>query len=324
MCLVKVQSKNKYMVRNHNLKNYTRLYDLAIIDNIDNKLVIRYFEVMSKFNYKKRNFKNNVVEYARIVPELEIELVNDRFTKYLACESVRHTKRIKRWRIFTGSYGLQQYHQAIYIDNLDEKLKGTIYQYVPLKKIIEYLGNDRINLLSLLKKAEYPSFELLVKAQLYNLALECPEKFNEKGSFEKRFGLSKEYYNFMKKHNINYLQLQVLKLIKRKNIKIVNRILKLGVDNINRIEKVAQYVDLIKLEKYSRKYRNFSISSYLDYLTNLEKLEVPFMADTYTTLKSKSSASAPSSINNSNTSSITSFGRASGLSILLTTTIGLT
>ena len=75
---------NQYDVRRCNLKNYFFLYDLAIIDNIDNKLVLRYFEVLRKYEYKKRRFKDDIVEYARIIPELGIELVNNRFFKCLS------------------------------------------------------------------------------------------------------------------------------------------------------------------------------------------------------------------------------------------------
>lgn len=268
---------NQYDVRRSNLKNYFFLYDLAMIDNINNKLILRYFEVRRKYNYKKRRFDDDVVEYARIVPELDIELVNDRFVKYMAFEKVYHTKRIKKWRMFTGMYGLSQYYKSIYLENMNEKLKGTIYQYAPIVDAVIYLGNNKLDFKKVLEKAKYPSFELLIKAGLFNLALDCPEKFNIKGSFEKKFGVSKDYYSFMKKHDISYLQLQVLKLVKRKNMYKINRILKIGFNNIEIINKVSKYVDLIKLEEYSKKQINFTISSYLDYLRNLEKLEVPFL-----------------------------------------------
>lgn len=266
---------NQYDVRRSNLKNYFFLYDLATLDNVDNKLIVRYFEVYRKYDYETRRFKDDISEYARIVPELDIELVNDRFVKYLSSERVYHTKRIKKWRVFTGMYGLGQYYKAIYLDNIDEKTKGTIYQYAPLKEAMQYLGNNKVNFLKLLGKAQYPSFELLMKAGLYKLAVNCPESFNGKGSFEKRFGVSKDYYNFMKKHDISENELDVLKLIKRKNINIINKLLKMSNNNIDDLEEANKYINLIKLEKYSKKQSKFSLFSYLDYIRNLEKLDVP-------------------------------------------------
>ena len=265
---------NQYDVRRSNLRNYFFLYDLAFIDNVDNKVVIRYFEIKRAYDYKKRRFNDDIVEYARIVPELELELASDRFSKYMSSERVYHTKRIKRWRIFTGRYGLQQYYKSIYLDNMKDKLKGTQYEYAPLAEAIEYLGNNRIDFLKLLEKAKYPSFELLMKMGLYKLAVEYPEKFNGKGSFEKRFGINKTYYNFMKKHNISYKELYILKKIKMANIAIIRDILKMS-DSIEDLETVSGYIDLIKLKEYSKKQKRFSIYNYLDYISNLQKLDIP-------------------------------------------------
>jgi hypothetical protein len=277
---------NQYKVKRGNLKNYFFLYDLAVIDNIDNKIVLRYFEVLRKYHYETRRFKDNVVEYARIIPELDIELANDRFVKYLATEKIWHTKNIKKWRVFTGMYGLPQYYKAVYTNNINEKVKGTKYQYSQIQEAIEYQQNkkkelldiirdNKVNVLYTLKKAENPSFELLMKAKLYKLALECPEEFNIKGSFEKRFGVKKEYYNFMEKNNISYDELRVLKLIDRPNISIIRRLLKLSNSNVDDLKKVSTYVNLIKVEEYSKKQKDFSITIYLDYIDNVKKLNVP-------------------------------------------------
>ena len=157
---------------------------------------------------------------------------------------------------------------------MKEKIKGTIYEYAPLVDAINYLGNNKIDFLKLLEKAKYPSFELLMKMGLYKLAIECPERFNGGGSFEKRFGVNKTYYNFMKKHNISYNELCILKIIKRANIAIIRDILKMS-DRINDLESVSKYIDLIKLKEYSKKQKKFSIYSYLDYIRNLQKLDIP-------------------------------------------------
>ncbi len=274
----------QYYVRANNTKKHFFLYDLAVVDNIDNKLILRYFEVMRSYNHKIRRFTDSVAEYARIVPELGIELVNDRFVKYMAMERVYHTSKIKKWRVFSGMYGLGQYYKSVYLENISEKVKGTQYEYSQLKEAIEYKQNkpkektkdifrheDKV--LEILKKAKVPSFELLMKAGLYELALDNPKQFNIKGNFEKRFGIGKEYYSFMKKHNITTNELNILIEIKRKNIKIIRGILQMG--NIADIEKASKYVKLDKLLEYSKKYKNFSISSYLDYIENLENLEIP-------------------------------------------------
>lgn len=267
---------NQYDVRRSNLKNYFFLYDLAVIDNIDNKLVLRYFEVLRKYKYKKRRFKDDIVEYARIIPELGIELVNNRFFKCLSTEKVLHYKEIKKWRVFTGTNGLNQYYKSVYLENIDEKLNGTIFQYSQIKEAIMYLNNTKVNLLRILEKArEYPSFELLMKMKLFNLALNHPEKFNVKGNFEKRFGINKEYYNFMKENNISYEELCVLRLIKISNIKIIKKLLDLAHSRIDDLEETYNYVDLLKIEEYSHSQKNFSLQNYLDYIHNIKRLGIP-------------------------------------------------
>lgn len=195
----------------------------------------------------------------------------------MATERVYHTKRIERWRVYTGNYGLRQYYKSIYLENLNEKIKGTVYQYAPIREAINYLilNNKKINFLKILEKAKYPSFELLMKAGLYKLALDCPEKFNTKGNFEKRFGVSKEYLNFMKKHNISYDELEVLKLTKRPNMNKIQKLLKMSNFHVYDLERANEYVDLLRLEEYSKKQKDFSTHSYLDYIRNLEKLEIP-------------------------------------------------
>lgn len=274
----------QYDVRRSNLKHYFFLYDLAYIDNVDNKLILRYFEVRRSYNHTIRRFTDNVVEYARIIPELGIELVNDRFVKYMAMEKVYHTSKIEKWRIFNGMYGLSQYYKSVYLDNISEKVKGTQYEYSQLKEAIEYKQNKKEKklkeifsrqdkVLEILKKAEIPSFELLMKAGLYELALDNPQQFNIKGNFEKRFGIGKEYYSFMKKHNITTDELNILIEIKRKNINIIRSILQLG--DIEDIEKVSKYVKLEQLLEYTKKQKNFSLPSYLDYIRSLQKLDVP-------------------------------------------------
>ena len=77
----------------------------------------------------------------------------------------------------------------------------------------------------------------------------------------------------MKKHDVSEKELCVLKLIKRKNINIINKLLKISNENIEDLEKVGRIINLIKLKDYSKKQQGFSVQNYLDYIRNLEKLD---------------------------------------------------
>ena len=266
---------NRYLIRNSNLKWHDWIFYLSLIDNVENRLIIRYFEVYRSYNYKRRKFENSVVEFARIVPEFNIQLVNNRYRKIYWTEVIYHTKRIEKWRVFTGDCEVAQYYKKIYLDNIADKTKGTKYQYAPIKEALEYLKDERVILSHILEMAQYESFELLIKAGLYKLAITCPQKFEQKGSFEKRFGISKDYYDFMKKYDISEEELEVLKLIKKKDMRLITKLLKVSNDNIKELKKVSKYTSLIKLGEYIKGKRGFSIYNYIDYLRNMEKMDVP-------------------------------------------------
>lgn len=266
---------NRYLIRNNNLKYYRFLYDVFLIDKIENDIIIRIFEVERIYNRKTEEFIDDVVEFARIIPELKIHLACDRYYKYYYTEKVLHTKKIQKWRCVSGWFVSSQNYKRIYLENIAEKTKNTMYQYAPIKEAIEYFKFDSINLLNLLENAKLKSFELLMKAGLYNLAVDCPEKFNNNGNFEKRFGISKEYYDFMKKCDITEKQLEVLKMVKVKDIWLINRLLKLSNDYLQNLEEVSGYISLVKLDKYAKEQKRFDLNTYLDYLKNMKKLDIP-------------------------------------------------
>ena len=81
-----------------------------------------------------------------------------------------------------------------------------------------------------------------MKMGLKKLALDCPENFNVKGNFEKRFGIKKEFYNFMKKHDISYKELKVLQSTKRANMDKIQRLLKISYSDIEDLKKTNRRI----------------------------------------------------------------------------------
>lgn len=84
--------RKKYEIRRSNLKNYFFLYNVAIVDNINNKLVMRYFQVYRYYNNRIRRFTNSIAEFARYVPEYDITLLNNRCPKGI---NIYHDEEIK-------------------------------------------------------------------------------------------------------------------------------------------------------------------------------------------------------------------------------------
>ena len=265
----------KLQIRRNNLRSCNFEYSVAIVDNINNKIAIRYYAIWRRYNYRMRRFDSKIVEFARIIPEYDIVLLNNRCPYG---RSIFYDNKVTKWRIFGGNYYYNTEYKAIYLKDIDEKKIGTLYQYIPLGDAISHLKEVRYNdLRRIFELSKYKSFELLLKAGLYNLALNCPQKFNEEGSFKKRFGLKKNFYEFMKKHDITDEELEVLKKIKRPNIEIIRRLLRISFSRIDDLKRVSQYINLIKLEEYSKRQDMFSIQSYLDYIENLEKLGIPLI-----------------------------------------------
>lgn len=83
----------KYEIKRSNLKNYFFLYNVAIVDNINNKLVMRYFQVYRYYNNRIRRFTNSIAEFARYVPEYDITLLNNRCPKGI---NIYHDEEIKK------------------------------------------------------------------------------------------------------------------------------------------------------------------------------------------------------------------------------------
>ena len=128
-----------------------------------------------------------------------------------------------------------------------------------------------IDLLKLIKnKDDYAinRIERLTKMKLYNLALKA-NNFSCSGTFETIFGVSKDYYQFMKKYNITYRQLKILQLLKEKNInkiRYLETFIHYG-DNIYDLEEISKYISLNRFIKYSKMHhRNIQTYLYKDYL----------------------------------------------------------
>lgn len=62
--------KRQYYVRNNNLKNFTILTDVAFYAKCNNQIILRIFEIESKYDYKTRTFKKSLQEYARFIPNI--------------------------------------------------------------------------------------------------------------------------------------------------------------------------------------------------------------------------------------------------------------
>lgn len=261
---------NTYLVK-RNCLNYYEFKDyFSLIDKVDGQLVIRYFEAKSIINkYKDMdNFRKSVVEFAREFVDYEKKsyydeglFVNERVSRNTGPSVVYHFEVKNKWRSYTKYYSLVG-NTIVFPNNLQSVLRNTDYQYSMLWDLVKKY--DYIDIKRLFNIAKSTNkMELLIKAKLYNLAFEA-DRFRNSGNFEKIFEVPKSFYNFMKKYNITYKQLEILRILKKEDIKAIRYLEKF---NINDLQSISKYISLYRFIKYS-KQRKRKVRTYLykDYL----------------------------------------------------------
>lgn len=202
---------------------------------MDSQIILRLFEIRSQYDNINRyyGFKVSSAEYARVIPfERDCTFVNDRASKNQGYVYVYHISNPGKWRQYSRYYDLST-KGYIYQNNLQQIFQDTEYKYSmiwELAKKVEYFDIEDV-----MRNAKNSNkVEMLVKAQLYNLALEAGRFYGE-GSFENIFGVSKTFYPFMKKYDITYNQLEILQLLKETNIKKIRYLEKFKIDRLEEI-----------------------------------------------------------------------------------------
>ena len=265
---------NIYLIKRSNLRYYEFKDDLSILDRVNDTFVIRYFELKTTIDAMHQHH-SSVVEFAREIPRDDYYrdiYVNDRVSKCQCHIYINHCNsnyfNTKKWRAYTRNYSLIDY-SIVFPNNIKKILKNTEFKYSCIWELAKHA--TYIDLLKLIKdKDDYAinRIERLTKMKLYNLALKA-NNFSCSGTFETIFGVSKDYYEFMKKHNITYTQLKILQLLKEKNIRKIhyleNYVSYSG--NTTRLEEISEYISLNRFIRYSKMCRK-KVDTYLysDYL----------------------------------------------------------
>lgn len=263
---------NKYLIKRSNLRHYQFKDYLSILDKVNDTFIVRYFELKTIIDALHEHH-SSVVEFAREIPNnnwYRDVFVNERVSKCQGCIHICHGDSNYfypvKWREYTRNYSLIDY-SIVFPNNIKKLLKNTIYQYSCIWDIAKHCSYiDLPKLIS--NKHDIGKTELLTKMKLYNLALRSDE-FRSKDSFQEIFGVSKDYYPFMKKNNITYLQLKLLRLLQEKDIKKIKYLqhfVSYG-DSISDLEEISNYISLSRFIKYS-KIHHKKVKTYLykDYL----------------------------------------------------------
>lgn len=253
--------KNTYLIKRSNLK-YLNFKDyLSVLEKVNDTFVIRYFELRSTYDFKT-GFTRSIKEFGReLAFEYDEVFVNDRVSKCQGTIYISHLNNAGEWRKYTRNYALIG-GTIIYPHNIKELLKDSPYKYSMIWELVKH--REYINFKQLLQDMRnYPQIEFLIKLKLYNLAFDSRD-FDRTESFNKIFGVSKNFYPFMKQHNISKEQLKLLKLLNEPDIRKIKYLQKYSFDDLHEISK---YISLNRFIKYAKsKHSNVKTYLYKDYL----------------------------------------------------------
>ena len=265
---------NKYLIKRSNLRYYDFKDYLSILNIVNNTFVIRYFELKTIID-AKHNHNSSVVEFAREILTnnwYRDVYINERVSKNQCHIYIYHQNGYyideTKWRQYTRNYSLIDY-SIVFPNNLKKLFKNTKFKYSCIWDIAK--NSTYIDLLDLLKNNDdyaLNRIERLSKMKLYNLALRAKE-FSCNGTFQKIFGVSKDFYSFMTRYNITYTQLEILRLLKEKDIKKIRYLEKFisYSDNTEDLKEISKYISLNRFIKYSKMHhRHVKTYLYKDYL----------------------------------------------------------
>lgn len=259
--------KQELLVRMKTLQRQVFRDDFRILEFIDGYFVLRGFEVLSIYN--NHQVSHQYQEYQRLVISKDkiYLLASDVLKNYMGYLSVSHNEKHTSWRLLDSQYRWYMSRGSIYWGELERDTDGTVYHYCPIQRVLlSYTGDTSIEILLQRILNNPTSFELLSKLELTNLAIDCDE-FTNKGSFENRFGVTKDYLPFMVKYNSTYNELEVLQVIKHKNIRIVKKL-----SRLSNFKELSTYLNMEKALSNGLNETNEHL--YKDYLDFAKRLHL--------------------------------------------------
>lgn len=276
---------NKIFITKDKFKNLGAYIYYYVFDINDNDVLlyllredINYLNVQTYYPFKRS--KISIKTIYQILPN---KIINVKENKHITYKELEET--IIRFRNTTNEINdkdfelLDEYEfniferQYLYTDNLNDLKNTTLYKYSNIWTLKDYLKDNYFTLSSLtFYPVYYKEFEYLLKLKLYELAITSSSDIKYKGSFKSTFGVQKKYYKFMKDINIDYLELEALKLYPTTDITMLNFIK----NNLSLIELILKYVSLDKVLDYLKE-QNLSLNNlheYGDYIRCCEEMKL--------------------------------------------------
>ncbi len=256
----------------------------TLIQKVDDGIVVRYFSISK---YYDDHYKEPQLYYD--------ELSRDFYDKEGKIESYEYfnfkqTGEV-RWCDGQGKFG---FHKAVlYEKNLDEVLKGTIWEYSAIKEFATNKKGFGFPVYDYLERyKEYPSIEYLVKLKLYKLTDQFLHPYwgierdiNLKGkNLKEVLNINKSQLTIAKRINAGAGELTVIREAAKANLSLTDEQI-LFIAKHARIEgivEISQYTTVYKMTKYieiqatkekDKKDIGDTFRDWIDYIDNCKILK---------------------------------------------------
>ena len=262
--------KNNYLVKSKNLQYYEFKEWFCILDRYEDLWIVRRFELATW--YSKGKYESDLCEYGRHIYDQYLNQIFEIFNQNVSCcingKFVNHYHNKKTyWKVSHSYYHSLSEYSILYPGNIKELLKNTKWKYCELWTFAEHcdLGIDVIRTLHNMNN----QFEILVKQGLYSLAADViDDYFGKKLNFEKLIIFIKQHIAFIRKYDLNYNDLMILKNIKSYDIDIIRKY-----SSVVQSDRLLESIDL-KLAYKLTDLSSSNVIEYGDYIEFIKKLKL--------------------------------------------------
>lgn len=259
----------------------------SLIQRVGEEIIVRYFSICKSY---QGNYKEPRISF--------IELSRDFYDSKGKIKSYEYTEfkqsGVTRWCDGEGKFG---FHEAVlYENNLDEILKGTIWEYSAIKLFATHesgFGFQTFNYLD--QYQQYPLIEYLVKSRLYKFTKQVIYKtvyssddINLSGKrLENILNINKSQLVIAQRIDAGKEELDVIRKANKANINLTDEQILFIAKNlrIERVIEMTQYATIHKMIKYimSQATKGMGINDTFrdwgDYIRNCKVLEYDLRND---------------------------------------------
>lgn len=261
-------------------KNVVDYSNAALIQKVNNNLLVRYFSITKSYKKDYRDPKLTYIELAR-----DFYNEDGKIDEY-EWDNFKQTGEI-RW--CDTSYRFDFSSVVLYEKNLNKVLKGTKWQYSAIKEFATHKKGFRFPVWRYLSRySEFPALEYLVKLKLYRLTSDILYYYGNINSInlsgENLFevlGLDKTQLSRLQRINADIKDLQIIKSSQKANLKLTDEQIlfiakNLRIENVIRIAKYTTVHQILKyIQSQSQIYSNINdaLNDWKDYLDDCEILK---------------------------------------------------